>query len=115
MFVNGGFQPNIETSTPVQDVPICPISEEIQQLQKRILELETQKKKEEENEKRTIGHNFKVIQDVLSEKKKNISENRYAKSFPLAKLNDQELVTRLEAIYNILQNIDERLRKLENP
>jgi hypothetical protein len=39
--------------------------------------------------------------------------NRYSKSVPLAKYYDQELVTHLEAIYNILQIVDERLKKLE--
>ena len=90
------------------------VTEEIQQLQVRILELEKQKKEKDESDKKTsIEHNFKVINDVLTEKKTAINNNRYSKSVPLARYYDQELVTRLEAIYNILQNIDERLKKLE--
>lgn len=90
-------------------------SEEIQQLQLRILELEKQKKEKDESDKKTsIDHNFKVINDVLTEKKRKIN-NRY----PKAVLNqreryyDQQLVTHLEAVYNILQIVDERLKKLE--
>jgi len=91
------------------------VTEEIQQLQVRILELEKQKKEKYESDKKTsIEHNFKVINDVLIEKKTAINNNRYSKSVPLARYYDQELVTHLEAIYNILQIVDERLKKLED-
>lgn len=90
------------------------ITEEIQQLQLRILELEKQQKEKDEGDKKTsIEHNFKVINDVLTEKKTNIKTNRYSKSIPLARYYDEQLVTRLEAIYNILQIVDERLKKIE--
>jgi hypothetical protein len=90
------------------------VTEEIQQLQLRILELEKQQKEKDETDKKTsIEHNFKVINDVLSEKKTAIKNNRYSKSVPLARYYDQELVTHLEAIYNILQIMDGRLKKLE--
>jgi hypothetical protein len=91
------------------------VPEEIQQLQLRILELEKQKKEKDESDKKTsIDHNFKVIYDLLTEKKTAINNNRYSKSVPLAKYYDQELVTHLESIYNILQIVDERLKKLED-
>ena len=91
------------------------VTEEIQQLQVRILELEKQKKEKDESDKKTsIEHNFKVINDVLTEKNTAINNNRYSKSVPLARYYDQELVTHLEAIYNILQIVDERLKKLED-
>ena len=91
------------------------VTEEIQQLQVRILELEKQKKEKDESDKKTsIDHNFKVINYVLTEKKTAINNNRYSKSVPLARYYDQELVTHLEAIYNILQIVDERLKKLED-
>jgi hypothetical protein len=90
------------------------ITEEIQQLQLRILELEKQQKEKDESDKKTsIEHNLKVINDVLTEKKTAINNNRYSKSVPLARYYDQELVRHLEAIYNILQIVDERLKKLE--
>jgi hypothetical protein len=90
------------------------VPEEIQQLQLRILELEEQQKEKDESDKKTsIDHNFKVINDVLTEKKTAINNNRYSKSVPLARYYDQQLVTHLEAIHNILQIVDERLKKLE--
>lgn len=90
------------------------VTEEIQQLQLRILELEKQQKEQDINEKKkSIDYNFNVINDVLTEKKTAITNNKYSKSVPLARYYDQELVTHLEAVYNILQIIDERLKKLE--
>ena len=90
------------------------VTEEIQQLQLRILELEKQKNEKDESDKKTsIDHNFKVINYVLTEKKTAINNNRYSKSVPLSRYYDQELVTHLEAIYNILQIVDKRLKKLE--
>jgi acetate kinase len=97
-----------------QTVKMSSVTEEIQQLQLRILELEKQKKEKDENEKKTsMDHNFNVINVLLNEKKNAINNNRYSKSVPLARYYDQELVTHLEAIYNILQIVDERLKKLE--
>jgi hypothetical protein len=90
------------------------VSEEIQQLQLRILELEKQQKELEENDKKTsIEYNFKVLNNILNEKKTKITNDRYSKSVPLARYYDQQLVTHLEAIYNILHVVDERLKKLE--
>jgi len=90
------------------------VTEEIQQLQLRILELEKQQKEKDViDKKHSIDHNFKVINDVLTEKKSAIKNNRYSKSVSLARYYDQELVAHLEAVYNILQIVDERLKKLE--
>ena len=90
------------------------VTEEIKQLQLRMLELEKQKKEKDESDKKTlINYNFKVIDDVLTEKKSAINNNKYSKSVPLARYYDEQLVTRLEAIYNILQIVDARLKKLE--
>jgi len=90
------------------------ITEEIQQLQLRIIELEKQQKEKDESDKKTsIEHNFKVINDVLTERKTAINNNDYSKSVPLARHYDQRLVRHLEAIYNILQIVDERLKKIE--
>ena len=60
-----------------------------------------------------MEHNFNMINELLNEKKTNIKNNRYAKDVPLARYYDQQLVTHLEAIYNILQIVDKRLKKLE--
>ena len=91
------------------------IAQEIQQLQLKLDELEKQKKEKEEHDKKiSISHNFGVINNLLNGKKTAITANRYSKAVPLAKYYDQELVTHLEAIYNILQVFNERLNKIEN-
>jgi hypothetical protein len=49
------------------------VTEEIKQLQLRILELEKQKKEKDESDKKTsIEHNFKVINDVLHRPKRQL-------------------------------------------
>ena len=91
--------------------------DEIKQLQLRILELETQEKeKEKENckKKTSIDQNFTVINNILNKKNTAIKNNKYSKSLPLARYYDQELVTYLEAITNILQILDNRLINLEH-
>ena len=100
------------------------ISEEIQQLQLRIIELEKQKKEKDENDKKTsLDHNFKVINDFLQEKKPKIDyllNTSYKKRLDTPSDTsiqhyppDYHLVTHLEAVYNILKIVDERLQKLE--
>ena len=44
----------------------------------------------------------------------SIKNNRYSKNVPLARYYDEELVTHLEAIYNILQILDSRLSNIES-
>jgi len=91
------------------------VSEEITKLQLRIIELEKQQQIENEIlNKNSISHNFTIITDLLSEKKTSIKNNRYSKNVPLAIYYDEQLVTHLEAIYNILQILDTRLSKIEN-
>lgn len=53
------------------------ITEEIQKLQLKILELEKQKQEEDENnKKKSIDYNFQVINDILTKKKTSINNNR---------------------------------------
>ena len=97
------------------------ISEEIQQLQLRILELEKLKKKDENDKKTSLDYNFKVINDFLQEKKPNIEfllNTSYKKKIDRPDFiqhypPNYDIVTKLEAVYNILKIIDERLQKLE--
>ena len=92
------------------------IDTEIQQLQARITELEKIKKEESFKliENPSVTDNLDIINNILIEKKRKINNNSYSKSIPLARFYDQELVTRLEAISNILKEFNERLIKLEN-
>jgi hypothetical protein len=89
----------------------------INQMKLKMLEIEKQIKEIEINEinkkKLSIEHNFKIINDFLTEKKTSIENNRYSKSYPLAKYDDQQFVRKLEALINILNILDNRLKKLE--
>ena len=90
------------------------ISDEITRLQLRMFELEKQQQIEKETlNKTSISHNFATITDLLTKKKTAIKSNSYAKGVQLARYYDEELVTHLEAIYNILQILDTRLSNIE--
>jgi hypothetical protein len=90
------------------------VSEELKQLQLKIVELEKQQKEEDERAKKlSIDYNFNVIKDVLTNKKTKIYSNYYTSSQVSHKSYDTQLVTHLEAIYNILHILDKRLEKLE--
>jgi len=95
------------------------IDTEIQQLQARIAELEKIKKESSESdafkliENPSVADNLVIINNILKDKKKAIVNNRYSSAVPLARFYDQELVTRLEAISNILQQFNKRLIRLE--
>jgi hypothetical protein len=91
------------------------IDTEIQQLQARIAELEKIKKESSELiENPSVTDNLDIINNILKEKKTAIVNNRYSSAVPLARIYDQELVTRLEAISNILKQFNKRLIRLEN-
>lgn len=123
------------------------ISEEIYQLQSRIIELERQKKEQEKNEinkQTSFEHNINVLHDIVGEKKLDIEkkvvkfeqrqrdayghntagfkhiidrENHAFYNTPYCKhgvYDEQQTLKPLEAIYHILQIINNRLNKLEN-
>jgi hypothetical protein len=87
----------------------------IDQMKLKMLEIEKQIKEIEiqeiDKKKISIEHNFKIINDILNEKKTNIKVNP-SKSFTKIR-DDQIFITRLEAIINILNILDKRIKKLE--
>lgn len=84
--------------------------EEIEGIHLRVFDSETQETEKQKNS--PIKYDFNVIDDVLNVKKNRIKNSKYGAG-PLEKLRDQQLVRYLEAIYNILRNVDDRLSKLE--
>jgi hypothetical protein len=86
------------------------IDNQIDKLRERLLYLE--KQKEEELKKRVDP--LETLETIIDQKKKQIENNRYTKSLPLARFYDQEKVGYLEPILNALKNIEERLDILEN-
>ena len=86
------------------------IDSQIDKLRERLAYLE--KQKEEELKKRVDP--LETLETIIDQKKKQIENNRYSKSLPLARFYDQEKVGYLEAILNALKNIEGRLEVLEN-
>jgi len=56
---------------------------------------------------------LKTLDDIIDVKRKRITANRYSKTAVLAQYYDIEKVEFLETIFNLLKNIDERLKVLE--
>jgi len=113
------------------------ITDEIQQLQLRILQLQKQKEKEEIHhikKKESIKYNLEIISDEINDKKTFIDnkrryiENKYKETITKSQIDEvmndknnkygayeeQKIHAYLEAIYNILQILDKRISDLEN-
>jgi hypothetical protein len=105
------------------------INEEIQELKLRMLELEQNQKEKEKNDfdnrKTSIEYNFKFINDGLTSEKHYIDQywDKYWKKYLFQKKEPVKSIVRfgedtkilyLEATYNILQILDNRLSKLES-
>jgi len=78
------------------------IDSEIAELKKKLELLENYKKNVERNSSLTIEDNFKTIEGIIRTKKHAIMKNKYSKTMPLSSYYDNELVSHLEATYNIL-------------
>ena len=93
------------------------ISEEIEKLQLRIVELEKQQQIEKETlNKNSISYNFSIITDLLNKRKPFIENGIicYPKNSHKDMMNTNQLVIQIEAIYNILQILNTRISKIEN-
>ena len=89
------------------------IDTELNLLKQRLAILEEQKRIETEKEAVKKANPMKVLEDIIDEKKKQIENNRYSKSVPLARFYDVEKVAMLEPIFAILADIQHRLELLE--
>ena len=89
------------------------IYSELENLRLRLAALEEQKRIEAETAAEKKANPLKTLEGILDEKKRQIERNRYSKSIPLARFYDQEKVSYLEPIFNMLKNIQERLEVLE--
>lgn len=82
-------------------------------LRLRLAALEEQKRIETANLSEKKAFPLKTLEKILDEKRKQIERNSYSKSLPLARFYDQEKIAFLEPIFNMLQNIQDRLEVLE--
>ena len=79
------------------------IDSELLLLKQRLAALEDQKRIEAEKDAENRANPMKVLEMIIEDKKKQIENNRYSKSLPLARFYDQEKVGMLEPILNALQ------------
>jgi hypothetical protein len=75
--------------------------------------LEKQKKAEDEIKAAKEANPLATLEQIIEAKKQQISRNSYSKSVPLARFYDEEKVTMLEPIFNMLKDIQQRLTVLE--
>ena len=87
---------------------------ELNLLKQRLAFLEEQKRIQIEKAAEKKANPLKVLEVIIDEKKKQIANNRYSKSIPLARFYDEEKVSMLEPIFNMLLDIQKRLDVLEN-
>jgi hypothetical protein len=62
---------------------------------------------------KSFEHNLQIINDLIINKKTKITNERQLSLVSLTRTYNEEIVTHLEAIYNLLQIINKRLVKLE--
>lgn len=71
-------------------------------------------KTEDNDDKTNIEYHFNIINELLQKKRSSLSKNLYNKAIISGKYYDEEFLKHLEATNHILQNLDERLTKIEN-
>jgi phage portal protein BeeE len=65
-----------------------------------------------QEETQKIQEKFTVLENILNKKKQLLKENYYSGA-ENARLRDQETMTHLEAVYNILSVLSEKINRLE--
>ena len=85
---------------------------EIEALKNKLVQLENAKK--DFNETKTdINKNFEILNQAIDSRRKKVDGNRYSKSCIVAKFIDRDMIDPLQAIYNILSIMNNRLNELE--
>jgi len=67
----------------------------------------------ENDNKNVLTKNLDILNELLFKKNQKIADNKYNK-VEYEKVKDMEMVNLLKVLNNCLQNISERLNKLEN-
>jgi len=90
------------------------VQDEIALLRNKIEQLEKQKLLDELKYKDTnITYNMQQLDNFIQMTKNKISENKYSKSIPLARWNDERIISYITPIYTLLKITNERLDKIE--
>jgi hypothetical protein len=89
------------------------LDSELNSLRARLAALEEQKRIQTEIALEKGTFPLKTLEKIVDAKRKEIEQNSYSKSIPLARFYDQEKLAFLEPILTMLKNIQERLEVLE--
>ena len=90
------------------------LTQEIQDLKLKLKQLEQFKTEQDENKrKNNCNDNLSTIKKAYESRMDKVKCNRYSKSCVVAKFIDRDMVEPLEAIHNVLNNLNERLINLE--
>ena len=90
------------------------IDKTIEELQSKLNELQRIKMEQKEHEKKNdVEKNLDAVKDAYEHRKEKVSRDRYSKSCIVAKFIDRDMIGPLEAIYNVLNNLNDRIAKLE--
>ena len=93
---------------------ITELQSRLDQMELQRKQLEQQKKDLEENQRKNdCDKNLQIVKNAYENRNQKVKDNRYSKSCIVAKFIDQDMVEPLEAIYNLLSNMNNRLIKLE--
>ncbi|ARF12586.1 hypothetical protein Klosneuvirus_8_10 [Klosneuvirus KNV1] len=91
------------------------IVNEIEILKKKLADLESQKKSNDEYNNRTdVNLNLQILQNAVNTRTEQVKRNDYSKACIVAKFIDRDMIEPLQSIHNILQTLNDRIEKLEN-
>jgi hypothetical protein len=82
-------------------------------LKHAINKLDDETEIQDENEIKKIENPLNILKDIIDEKKDKVERNSYSKSVPLARYYDIEKLGYLEAIFNMLKDLNKRVENLE--
>lgn len=103
---------HFQTTPFTQTNKMSHLDTELASLRLRLAALEEQKRIETEKaDKKAFP--LKALEGIIDEHRNRIDRNSYSKSLPLARFYDQEKVSFLEPIFDMLKDIQRRLEILE--
>jgi hypothetical protein len=91
------------------------IDTEIAQTRDKLNKLEKEKQEQTAlREMNDIKLNLDILSNAIKKREDKVKADRYSKSCIAAKFIDRDMIDPMTAIYNILQNLDTRIKILEN-
>ncbi len=92
------------------------LQEEIDFLRIKLAELESKKQEliEKDRMNKEISNNLAILNQAIKTREEQVKKNDYSKSCIVAKFIDRDMIPPLQAIYDILKALNERIGMLES-